>query len=103
MIQCSKHTNAVLLPKCIKHDFPIFFAVSHTNVHMSEGTFCHVEAQMENEAATWHTCLGHYPLQSYVFYFSQIRTLVAMVTLSFHRLIMGKVEIDNICQVIWDI
>ena len=29
----------------------------------------------------------------YVFYSSRIRTLVAMVTLSFHRLIMGKVEI----------
>ena len=28
-----------------------------------------------------------------VFYSSRIRTLVAMVTLSFHRLIMGKVEI----------
>ena len=28
----------------------------------------------------------------YVFYSSRIRTLVAMVTLSFHRLIMGKVE-----------
>ena len=29
-----------------------------------------------------------------VFYSSGIRTLVAMVTLSFHRLIMGKVEIS---------
>ena len=29
-----------------------------------------------------------------VFYSSQIRTLVAMVTLSFHRLVMGKVEIS---------
>ena len=29
-----------------------------------------------------------------VFYSSQIITLVAMVTLSFHRLIMGKVEIS---------
>ena len=28
------------------------------------------------------------------FYSSRIRTLVAMVTLSFHRLIMGKVEIS---------
>ena len=41
--------------------------------------------------------------KGYVFYFSRIRTLVAMATLSFHRLIMGKVEIDNFCQVIWDI
>ena len=29
-----------------------------------------------------------------VFHSSQIRTLVAMVTLSLHRLIMGKVEIS---------
>ena len=29
-----------------------------------------------------------------VFYSSRIRTLVAMVTLSFHRLVMGKVEIS---------
>ena len=38
--------------------------------------------------------------KSYVFYFGRIRTLVAMATLSFHRLIMGKVEMDNFCQVI---
>ena len=30
-----------------------------------------------------------------VFYSGQIRTLVAMATYSFHRLIMGKVEIGN--------
>ena len=41
--------------------------------------------------------------KSYVFYFGQIRTLVAMATYSSHRLIMGKVEIDNFCQVIGDI
>ena len=33
-----------------------------------------------------------------VFYSSRIRTLVAMVTLSFHRLIMGKVEISYLVQ-----
>ena len=33
-----------------------------------------------DEAETWHTCLGHYPLQNYVFYFGRIRTLVAMAT-----------------------
>ena len=38
-----------------------------------------------------------------VFYSGQIRTLVAMATYSSHRLIMGKVEIDNFCQVIGDI
>ena len=35
-----------------------------------------------------------------VFYSSRIRTLVAMVTLSFHRLIMGKVEISNFLKTI---
>ena len=39
----------------------------------------------------------------FFFYFGQIRTLVAMATLSFHRLIMGKVEIDNFCEVFGDI
>ena len=34
-----------------------------------------------DEAETWHTCLGHYPLQKLCFfYFSRIRTLVAMAT-----------------------
>ena len=51
---------------------------------------------MEDEAETWQTCLGHYPLQKLCFYFGRIRTLVAMATKSFHRLIMGKVEIDKI-------
>ena len=36
----------------------------------------------------------------YVFYSSRIRTLVAMVTLSFHRLIMGKVEISYFLKTI---
>ena len=37
---------------------------------------------MEDEAETWHTCLGHYPLQKLCcfFYFGRIRTLVAMAT-----------------------
>ena len=35
---------------------------------------------MEDEAETWHTCLGHYFYKSYVFYFSRIRTLVVMAT-----------------------
>ena len=34
----------------------------------------------EDEAETWHTCLGHYLYKSYVFYFGRIRTLVAMAT-----------------------
>ena len=39
---------------------------------------------------------------SCVFHSGRIRTLVAMATYSSHRLIMGKVEIDNFCQVIKD-
>ena len=35
-----------------------------------------------------------------VFYSRRIRTLVAMVTLSFHRLIMGKVEISYFLKTI---
>ena len=58
---------------------------------------------IEDEAETWHTCLGLYPLQKLCFLFRRIRTMVAMATLSFHRLIMGKVEIDNFCQDIGDI
>ena len=34
--------------------------------------------------------------KSYDFYSGQIRTLVAMATYCFHRLIMGKVEIGNL-------
>ena len=35
--------------------------------------------------------------KSYVLCSGRIRTLVAMATYSFHRLIMGKVEIENFC------
>ena len=49
-----------------------------------------------DKAETWHTCLEHWPLHiSFVFNSGRIRTLVAMATYSFHRLIMGKVEIGN--------
>ena len=58
---------------------------------------------MEDEAETWHTCIGHCPLQKVcVFYSSWIRTLVAMATYSFNRLIMGKVEIGNFYCLIRD-
>ena len=31
---------------------------------------------MEDEAETWYTCLGHYPLQNFCFFiFGRIRTL----------------------------
>ena len=57
----------------------------------------------ENEAETWHTCKGHRPLQNLCFFHSsRIRTLVAMVTYSFHRLIMGKVELGNFYCLIGD-
>ena len=42
------------------------------------------------------------PLHNLCFYSSRIRTLVAMVTLSFHRLIMGKVEISYFSGAIAD-
>ena len=35
---------------------------------------------MEDGAETWHTCLGHHPLQKVCFLFGRIRTLVAMAT-----------------------
>ena len=38
-----------------------------------------------------------------VFRSGWIRTLVAIATYSYHRLIMGKEEIDNIFCLIWDI
>ena len=60
--------------------------------------------QMGDEAKTWHTCLKDISLYiNCVFYSGLIRTLVAMATYSSHRLIMGKVEIDNFCQVIGNI
>ena len=34
----------------------------------------------EDEADTWHTYIGHCPLQKLCFYFGRIRTLVAMAT-----------------------
>ena len=40
--------------------------------------------------------------KSYVFYSGRIRTLVAMATYSFHRLIMGKAEIGNFYCLIGD-
>ena len=43
----------------------------------------------------------HVPDSSlYIIYSSRIRTVVAMVTLSFHRLIMGKVEISYFLKTI---
>ena len=56
-----------------------------------------------DEAETWHTCLGQYLYKNCVFYSSRIRTLVAIATLSSHRLIMGKEEIDNFFCLIGDI
>ena len=58
---------------------------------------------IRDEAETWYKCLGHKLLHKYFFYSGQIRTLVTMATYSSHKLIMGKVEIDNFCQVIGNI
>ena len=57
---------------------------------------------MEDEAETWHTGIGHCPLPKLCFYSGWIRTLVAMATYSFHRLIMGKVEIGKFYYLIGD-
>ena len=43
-----------------------------------------------------HACLGHKPLHKLCSLFSgRIRTLVAIATYIFHKLIMGRVKIDN--------
>ena len=47
---------------------------------------------MVDEAETLHTGIGHCLLPKLCFYSG---TLVAMATYSFHRPIMGKVEIGN--------
>ena len=52
---------------------------------------------MEDKAETWHTCIGHCPLQKLCFYSGWIRTLVSMAAYIFHSHIMGKVEIGNFC------
>ena len=57
---------------------------------------------MEDEAETWHACLGHYPLQNVCFLFRSDKNSGCYGNLSFHRL-MGKVENDNFYQVIGDI
>ena len=54
-----------------------------------------------DEAETWHTCLGH-RLYISCFYSGRIRTLVAMATYSFHRLIIRKVEIGKFYCLIED-
>ena len=58
---------------------------------------------MEDEGETWHTCIGHCRLQKLCFYSGRIRTLVAMATYNFHRLIKGKVEIGNFYCLLGDI
>ena len=57
---------------------------------------------MEDEAETWHTCIGHCPLQKLCFYSGRIRTLVSMAAYIFHSLIKGKVEIGNFYCLIGD-
>ena len=50
----------------------IFFLKMFENLVLSK--------HMEDEAETWHTCLGYYPLQKICFYSGRIRTLVVMAT-----------------------
>ena len=47
-----------------------------------------------DEAEILHACFGHKPLYKLCFYSSRIRTLVAMATYIFYRLIIGTVRID---------
>ena len=59
--------------------------------------------QKEDEAETWHTCLGHNPLQKLCsFYFQCPSAFIAITTWNLHRLIMGKVEIGTLYCLIWD-
>ena len=44
--QCSKITNTVLFLKRMLHHFSRFLLLSISNVKMSEGTFCRVEAHI---------------------------------------------------------
>ena len=54
-----------------------------------------------DEAVTWHICSKDISLyMNCVFYFSHLRTLVAMATYSSHTLIMGKAEIYSFCCLI---
>ena len=56
---------------------------------------------MKDEAETWHTCLEHYPVQKLEGFFSRSdENSGCYGNLYFHRLIMGKVDIDNFRQVI---
>lgn len=46
-------------------------------------------------ALTWHTHKGHSPLHKLYFNSDLIRTLVVMATYIFSKIIMGKMEVDN--------
>ena len=55
-----------------------------------------LRSHKEDEAETRHTCSGHNPLQKLCFFYFECPTaFVAMATLSFHILVMGKVEVGN--------
>ena len=57
----------------------------------------------EDEAETWHTCIGHCPLLNFCFLFRSDKNFGCYGNLySFHRLIMGKVEIGNFYCLIGD-
>ena len=87
----SKSLDLIGLQGNIKGKFSIFFF-----------KILLLRSRKEDEAETWHTCIGHCPLQKFFFYSDRIRSLVAMSTYSFHRLIMGKVEIGNFYRLIGD-
>ena len=45
---------------------------------------------MEDEAATWHTCLGHYPLQKLCFLFQSVKNSGCYGNLKFPENYYGK-------------
>ena len=49
-----------------------------------------LRSHKRGEAETWHACLGHQPLYKLCFHIGRIRTLVAMATYIFHRLIQSE-------------
>ena len=56
----------------------------------------------EDEAETWHNCKGHCLLQKLCFLLRSDKNSGCYGNLSFHRLIMGKVEIGNFYCLIGD-
>ena len=57
---------------------------------------------MADEAETWHSCIGHCPLQKLCFFLFRSDKNYGCYTNNFHRLMMEKVEIGNFYCLIGD-